>query len=49
MKHGPHGVGISNVVVIVVATVRVQIIRIVGIIVVAGTQPAANASNRPKS
>ncbi len=40
MKRGAHGVLISNVVVVVVRAVCIQIVRVVGVVVVAGTQPA---------
>ncbi len=49
MKRGTHTVGIVvRIVVIVIATGSVQIIRIVGIVIIAGTQPAPDTSFRPK-
>ena len=50
VKRGPNGVRISNIVVVVVATVSVEIVRIVSVVIVAGTQPPTpDAGYRPKS
>lgn len=40
MKRGTNSVLISSIVVVIVSTVRVEIVGIVSIVVVAGTQPA---------
>ncbi len=44
MKRGTHGVGIVNVVV-VIATGRIQYVRIVEIVIVAGAQPGCLLQN----
>ena len=49
MKRGTHGI-VAVRIVVVIAAGRVEIIRVVSIVVIAGTQPGViHSSDRPKS